>query len=273
MLKNVDVLVYDIQDIGCRSYTYISSMGAVMEAAAEFNIPVVVLDRPNPLGGNKVEGNLVEDGFTSFVSAFKIPYIYGLTCGELAEMLNNEGLLKNGVKCNLTVVKMKNWKRNMMFENTGLPWVPTSPHIPHNNSAIYYVTSGILGELGIISEGVGYTIPFQLFGAEWIDGLDLAKKMNDLNLPGVRIQTYYFCPLLWQGDFAKKELNGVQIHIIDYDKVNLMNIQFYFMQVHNEMYPDSNIFKMSEKRFGMFDKVNGTSKIRELFSKNYKMMT
>lgn len=269
MLKDVDVLVYDIQDIGCRSYTFISTMGEAMEAAAENNIPFVVLDRPNPLGGLKVEGNIVEEGFVSFISAFKIPYIYGLTCGELAELLNNEGLLKNKAKCNLTVVKMKSWKRSMTFDQTGLPWVLTSPHIPHNNSAMYYVTSGILGELETINIGVGYTIPFQTFAAEWIDGYLIAKKMNELNLPGVSFRPINYTP--YYGKSAKKELSGVQIHITDFNKIYLMKTQFYFMQVYNELYPDSNIFKMSEKRFGMFDKANGTSKIRELFTKNYKV--
>jgi uncharacterized protein YbbC (DUF1343 family) len=133
MLEGIDVLVYDIQDIGCRSYTYISTMYLAMQAASENNIEFMVLDRPNPLGGQKIEGNLVEDGFISFVSQLKIPYIYGLTCGELAEMINGEGMLEN--PCKLSVIKMKKWKRKMKFEDTGLPWVPTSPHIPFYHSA------------------------------------------------------------------------------------------------------------------------------------------
>ncbi|MDP4116790.1 MAG: DUF1343 domain-containing protein [Bacteroidota bacterium] len=268
MLKNVDVLIYDIQDIGCRSYTYISTLGKVMEACAENNIPLIVLDRPNPLNGNRIEGNIVEDGFISFVSAFKIPYVYGLTCGELAKLVNEEGLLNNHKKCSLTVVPMKGWKREMKFEQTGLPWVPTSPHLPHSNLAENYVTTGILGELGIISEGVGYTLPFELFGAEWIDGATLAKKLNDLGLQGVIFRPLTFKP--YYGDHSKENLHGVQIHIIDSKKLNLMSLQYLFLQVHHEMYPDKNIFEMSKSRWDMFDKVNGTSKIREMFSKNYK---
>ena len=130
MLKDVDVLVYDIQDIGCRSFTFISTMGLAMEAAAENNKEFVVLDRPNPLGGLKIEGNITDDDCISFVSQFKIPYIYGLTCGELASMLNDEGMLTGGVKCKLTVVKMKNWKRSMGYADTGLQWIASSPHIP-----------------------------------------------------------------------------------------------------------------------------------------------
>ena len=130
MLKDVDVLVYDIQDIGCRSFTYISSMGLAMETAAELDKEFIVLDRPNPLGGEKVEGCLTEDDCVSFVSQFKIPYIYGLTCGELAMMLNGERMLKGEKPCRLTVVKMKGWKRKMNYEDTGLQWIPSSPHIP-----------------------------------------------------------------------------------------------------------------------------------------------
>ena len=182
MLKGIDVLVYDIQDIGSRSFTYISTMGLAMEAAAENNIEFVVLDRPNPLGGERIEGNLVEEGFYSFVSQFRIPYIYGLTCGELAKLLNGEKMLK--AQCKLTVVPMKGWKRCMTFDQTGLQWVPSSPHIPQAASSMYYPVSGILGELGYLSIGVGYTIPFQMFAADWIDAEALAERLNSYNFPG-----------------------------------------------------------------------------------------
>jgi uncharacterized protein YbbC (DUF1343 family) len=269
MLKDIDVLVYDIQDIGCRSYTYISTMGVAMEAAAENNIEFVVLDRPNPLGGIKVEGNVVEDGFISFVSQFKIPYVYGLTCGELALMLNNESMLAGGLKCRLTVISMKNWKREMSFEETGLQWVPTSPHIPHKDSPKYYVASGVLGELGVASEGVGYTIPFQILGMEDVDSDLLSGKMNELGLNGIIFRPITYRP--FYGRDAKKEMHGVQIHITDYQKINLMSIQFLFMQVLAELYPEKNPFKLAaEARLAMFDKVAGTSKVREMFSKNMK---
>jgi uncharacterized protein YbbC (DUF1343 family) len=269
MLKGIEVLVYDIQDIGCRSYTYISTMGLAMEAAAENNIEFVVLDRPNPLGGLKVEGNLVEDGYYSFVSQFKIPYVYGLTCGELAKMLNEEKMLKNGKKCRLTVVPMKNWKREMKFKDTGLEWVLTSPHVPHEYSAQYYVSSGIMGELGIVSEGVGYTLPFQVFAAKWINAKSLADKMNLLKLDGVIFRPIALKP--YYGGDVNKELHGVQIHISNSDQVNLMSLQFLFMQINNELYPEYNPFKMvDESAFDMFDKVMGTSKIRELFVKRMK---
>jgi uncharacterized protein YbbC (DUF1343 family) len=264
MLTNIDVLVYDIQDIGCRSYTYISTMGLAMEAAAENNIEFVVLDRPNPLGGLKVEGNVVEEGYFSFVSQFRIPYVYGLTCGELANLLNNEGMLKDGIKCSLTVIPMQNWNREMKFKDTGLEWVLTSPHVPNDFSPQYYVSTGILGELGVISEGVGYTLPFQLFAAEWINADELANRMNSLNLKGVIFRPITIKP--YYGGDINKTLHGVQIYITNSDLVNLMSLQFLFLEIHNELYPNYNPFELTSKSsLRMFDRVLGTSKIRELF--------
>lgn len=269
MLKDIDVLVFDIQDIGCRSYTYISTLGLAMEAAAEFNKEFVVLDRPNPLGGNKIEGNLVEDGYYSFVSQFNVPYVHGLTIGEFALLLNNEKMLKNDAKCKLTVVSMEGWNRDMTFSDTRLPWVLTSPHIPYKESAEYYVSTGILGELGVISEGVGYTIPFQTFAAEWIDGELIAQRLNALNINGVIFRPITFKP--YYAASKDKTLHGVQLFITDFKKVNLMSLQFVFMEVHNDLYPDKNPFELAHKsRLSMFDKVCGTSKIRELFTKRMK---
>ena len=269
MLKGVDVLVYDIQDIGCRSYTYISTMGLAMEAAAENNIEFVVLDRPNPLGGLKVEGNLVEDGYLSFVSQFKIPYVYGLTCGELAKLLNEEKMLRDEKQCKLTVIPMRNWKREMLFKDTGLEWVLTSPHVPHEYSPQYYVSTGIMGELGIVSEGVGYTLPFQVLAADWINANVLAEKMNSLNLEGVIFRPITIKP--YYGGDVNKELHGIQIHILNSNLVNLMSLQFLFMQTNNELYPEYNPFKMADRSaLNMFDKVMGTSNIREQFVKRMK---
>lgn len=264
MLEGIDVLVYDIQDIGCRSFTYISTMGVAMEAAAENNIEFVVLDRPNPVGG-KIEGNLVEDGFISFVSQFKIPYLYGLTCGELALMLNGESMLGN--QCKLHVVKMKGWKRDMDYPQTGLQWIPSSPHIPHPHSAIFYPVSGILGELGYVSIGVGYTIPFQMFAAPWMKAEELAKRMNALNLPGVIFRPIHLKPFysVSQGE----HIQGVQVHIVDFKKAALSEIQFLLMQEIAVLHPDRAVFDhANEKRFNMFDKVSGSDQIRLRFSKH-----
>ena len=269
MLKDVNVLVFDIQDIGSRSYTYISTMGLLMEAAAEDNKEVVILDRPNPLGGNRIEGNIVEDGYYSFVSQFAIPYVHGLTVGELAMLLNEEGLLENKAKCKLKVVPMEGWTREMYFEQTRLPWILTSPHIPHRYSPFYYAISGIIGELrGVVSIGVGYTLPFQTFATEWINGEELAKKMNSYNLEGVIFRPITYHPYYAFG--KDKMLNGIEIYITDYSNINLIPIQFYFAQAVNELY-GRNIISENEGRFDMFDKVLGTSKIRELFMQNLKV--
>lgn len=266
MLKDIDVLVYDIQDIGSRSFTYISTMGLAMEAAAENGKEFIVLDRPNPLGGKRVEGCLVEDGFVSFVSQYKIPYIYGLTCGELAEMLNGERMLENGVQCKLKVIKMRGWKRKMNYTATGLQWIPSSPHIPHAETSYFYPASGILGEFSYMSIGVGYPIPFEMFAAPWIDAGRLAQRLNALKVPGVVFRPIYAKP--FYAAFKGENIEGVQLHITNYDKAPLTDIQFLVMQEVAAMYPDKAVFDVADpKRFSMFDNVCGTSKIRGLFGK------
>lgn len=266
MLQGIDVLVYDIQDIGCRSFTYISTLGNIMKAAAENGIKVMVLDRPNPLGGEKVEGNLAEDDCLSFVSAFKIPYVYGLTPGEVALLLNGENML--GAKCDLEVVKMKGWKRKMTYDQTGLQWVLPSPHIPHASSAPYYSVSGIVGELDSISIGVGYTMPFQMFGAPWINAPVLAQRLNALNLPGVMFRPIYYKPFYAFG--KGQDLQGVQVYLTDYRKSTLTNIQFYVLQELYSLYPDHDVLAQCTKRHAMFDKVCGSKQIRQLFMKRHK---
>jgi uncharacterized protein YbbC (DUF1343 family) len=263
MLKGIDALVYDIQDIGVRSYTYISTMGLAMEAAAEHHIEFFVLDRPNPFGGIKIEGNIVEQGFESFVSQYPIPYVYGLTCGELAKMLNDEHMLKT--RCKLTVIPMKGWKRSMTWKDTGLQWVPTSPHIPEATSAFYYVSTGMLGELGVTSEGVGYTIPFQTFATEWIDPKLFTDKLNALKLEGILFRPITFKP--YYGKHKDKNLHGAHVYITDYAKAQLMSVQFYCLQVHAELYPDKNPFALADSsRLKMFDKICGSSQVRKLFT-------
>lgn len=267
MLKGIDVLVYDIQDIGCRSFTFISTLGNIMEAAAKNNIEVVVLDRPNPIGGEKIEGNITEDDCISFVSNFKIPYLYGMTCGELALMLNGEHML-NG-QCNLKVIKMKGWKRRMLYENTGLPWVLASPHIPQPISAIFYPVSGIAGEFSNISIGVGYTLPFQLFATPWLNAVELSKRLNNLQLAGVSFRPIYFTPFYAAGKGEK--MQGVQVYITDYKKAELCDIQFYVLQELAALYPQHDIFKEEKAdRLRMFDNVCGSKQIRQLFSKRYQ---
>jgi len=270
MLEGIDALVYDIQDIGVRSYTYISTLGLAMEAAAENKIQFIVLDRPNPLGGLRIEGNVVEDDFRSFVSNYAIPYVYGLTCGELANLINTKSAIGNKVKCKLKVVKMEGWKRNMLFRDTGLIWVPTSSNVPNMEIPFYLVASGVLGELVVFGIGITYTLPFQTFAAEWIDADTLAVKMNALNLPGVLFRPISYKVLY--GDWKDKIFNGVQIHITDFEKVNLLELQFYFLQVYHQLYPDTNPFTLATtNRMKMFDLVMGTDRARLKFSKRFRV--
>ena len=172
-------------------------------------------------------------------------------------------------KCKLTVVKMEGWKRDMFFEETGLQWVPSSPHIPHPHSAYFYPISGILGELGYMSIGVGYTIPFQMFAAEWIDADKLASSMNALSIPGVVFRPIHIKPFYATG--VGKNLQGVQVHLMDLKKAPLSEIQFRLMDVLNELYPDKAVFKNAdEKRYRMFDQVSGSDFIRKKFSERHK---
>lgn len=264
MLRDIDVLVYDIQDIGCRSFTYISTLGVAMQAAAENGKEFIVLDRPNPLGGEKIEGNLVEDGYVSFVSQFKIPYLYALTPGELALMLNGERM--QGEPCRLHVVKMKGWRRRMSYEQTGLQWIASSPHIPQPATAAFYPVSGIVGELGYLSIGVGYTLPFQLFAAPWIKAEELADRLNGLQLPGVRFRPIHFKPFYSVG--KGEQMQGVQVHLTDLRRAALSEIQFLVMQEVAALYPDRAVFDRADRgRFDMFDKVSGSREIRERFSR------
>jgi uncharacterized protein YbbC (DUF1343 family) len=270
MLREVDVLVYDVQDVGCRSYTYISTMGYAMEAAADRGIPFVVLDRPNPLGGTRVEGCPVEEPFRSFVSRYPIPYVYGLTCGELATFLNGEGLLEDARRCSLTVVPMVGWRRTMTFDSTGLPWVPTSPHVPHATTPPFLVATGILGELQVVSPGVGYTIPFETLAAEWIDAPRLADRMNAAGFPGVMFRPITFQAMY--GTFEGRRLHGVQLYLLDPLHTPLMPLQFLFLQVHNSLYPDHNPLLIADSsRLLMFDRVLGTDRVRKAMSRTMSL--
>ena len=266
MMDEIDVMVYDIQDNGCRSYTYISTMGMLMEACIEHGKELIVLDRPNPLGGEKIEGCLVEDGYISFVSQFKIPYLYGQTPGELALYLNATDYED---KCKLTVVEMKGWERDMTWDETGLEWIVASPHVPHGQSAVFYPVTGIFGEFGYISIGVGYTLPFEVMGAPWISADTLAEAMNALELPGLEFRPIYYKP--YYSTFQGELCQGVQIHILDYEKARLSEVQFLIVQELMRLWPEKDWFELcNQKRFGMFDKVCGTNKIREMFGKRYQ---
>jgi len=261
MLANVDILLYDIQDIGVRSYTYISTMSYGMEAAARKGIPFVVLDRPLPYSGEILSGNILDRSYDSIVGRFPIPYVYGMTCGELARMINEEGWLENGVRCELIIVPMKHYSRSMSWQDTGLIWIPTSPHIPHWHTSLYYAATGVLGELDSVNIGVGFTLPFEVFGLPDLDGAELANRLNRKGLTGV-----YFHPFsypVFYGKYRNQQCSGVRIYITEPERAEIMAIQFYIYEVLREMEGDWDILRnASHSRYPMFDKVLGSSTLR-----------
>lgn len=262
MLTQIDVLLYDIQDIGSRSYTYISTLFYAMEEAAKHGIPVVVLDRPNPINGVIVDGPMLEDKWRSIVGYVNVPYCHGMTIGELAQLFNAE----YRVGCQLYVVPMRGWKRSMSFQETGLTWIPTSPHIPEASTALYYPITGLLGELQIVSIGVGYTLPFKIVGAPWINAEAFAKKLNEHKFPGVQFLPFYFRP--FYGRFVQEDCQGVQIVIKDPLKFKPVSTQYLILGVLKSLYPE----KMKEalasaaSRREMFAKVNGTDEVFRMIS-------
>lgn len=261
MLKGLDALVYDLQDTGCRSYTYISTMGVAMEACAEAGVEFIVLDRPNPLGGERIEGPLIEEKFRSFVSRWEIPYVYGMTCGELARMINSEGWIKQ--PCKLTVVPMKHWKRSMVWRDTGLPWVPASPHVPHGDSPLFQVATGMLGEIGGVSTGIGYTLPFQCIAAPEVNPHQLAATLNGYRIPGVRFKPVTYKPYYFS--FKDQVIGGVQVYFTDAAHAPLTAINFYAIEALKKV-ANRDVFAeavKSGKSFAMFDKVNGTDETRK----------
>jgi uncharacterized protein YbbC (DUF1343 family) len=193
MLNKIDILLFDIQDVGARFYTFISTMSLAMEAAADQRVPFVVLDRPNPIRGTWVEGFVMVDSLKSFVGPHPIPIVHGMTVGELASMINKEGWLKNGLQAELIVVKMDGWKRSMWFDETGLTWVRPSPNMKTLESATVYPGMCLI-EGTNVSEGRGTERPFELIGAPFIDGNALAREMNSFRLPGVRFEANRFTP-------------------------------------------------------------------------------
>ncbi|MEX0602300.1 MAG: DUF1343 domain-containing protein [Bacteroidota bacterium] len=262
MLRGIDVLVYDIQDIGVRSYTYISSMGLAMEAAGEQNIPFVVLDRPNPLGGLKVSGTMLDPAFKSFVGMYPIPYVYGMTTGELAQMINAERWLNGGRRVNLHVVPMEGWVRSMWWDDTGLAWVPPSPHIPQPTTPMFYVMTGLLGEIGTANQGVGYTLPFELVGAPWVNSHLLARHLNGLGLAGIEFRPMSYRPFYY--DTTGIRYNGVHLHVTERDLLDFAAVQFSILRSLLTVFPDRNIFDRARPdRIEMFDKVMGTDVIRK----------
>lgn len=248
MMAGIDVLVFDMQDIGCRSYTYISTMGKCMQACAEQGKEFVVLDRPNPLGGNRVEGMGLDPKWTSFVGLFPIPYVHGLTVGELALMANAKGWM--GPRANLQVVKMRGWSRSMTWPMTGLRWVPTSPNIPLSMSPNYYVITGVVGGLADgLDLGLFSPKAFQILGASWINSEMLSYLRA--KCPGIAIDPY-----------ATTSGPGVIFYANTQGGGNLCAAALYTLAISNRLSHGGIFSKANGEMMNLFYKVYGSDTIR-----------
>jgi len=254
MLADVDVLVFDIQDIGARFYTYIYTMALAMEAAAEKGIPFVVLDRPNPINGRAVEGPILDPNYASFVGMYPMPVRHGMTAGELARMFNGEHWLAGGVQADLTVVPMLNWRRGMWYDQTGLPWIKPSPNMPDLETAIVYPGLCLL-EGTNISEGRGTDAPFLQFGAPWLDPAQLTERLNALNIPGARFEPAAFTPA--SSKHADQQCHGCRISVTDRD---IFEPFFAGVQIIDVLYRISG--DKFQWRPDHFDRLCGTDEIR-----------
>ena len=248
MLDGIDIIIYDIQDIGARFYTYISTLGLVMEAAAELNIPVLVLDRPNPIRGDIVEGPILDIEYQSFIGKYPIPIRYGWTVAELAEKIIQENWINPTPQ--LTVIPMEGWNTSLWYDETTLPWIKPSPNIPNLETALIYPGMCLL-EGTNMSEGRGTNHPFKWFGAPWIDSRVLSQKLNNLKLSGVVFVPKSFTPISIPGVADKPKYEnqlcyGIEIRVIDRNKFNSVKSGVNILKTINEMYPDSLIIK--EKR-------------------------
>ncbi len=250
MLANVDVLVYDIQDVGVRFYTYLSTLYETMRSAAAKGIPLIVLDRPNPIDARRVQGAMLESGYESFVGIYRMPIRYGMTVGELAQLMNAEARLG----CDLRVVPVKGWKRSHWFDKTRLQWILPSPNMPTILTATVYPGTCLI-EGTNLSEGRGTTRPFELIGAPWLDSKRLAESLNRLGLKGV-----YFRPQAFTPTFSKYKTElcrGIQVHVLDRDDFQPIEAALHIIQQVMKLQPGSLEFNNA------FDRLTGTSRVRE----------
>lgn len=268
MLKGINLLIYDIQDIGSRSYTFSTTLYYVMEEAAKLNIPVLVLDRPNPINGIVVDGPMLEDKWRSMVGYINVPYCHGMTIGELAQFFNTE----YKIHCQLEVVPMIGWNRKMTFQDTGLPWIPTSPYIPEATTPFFYPTTGILGELNIVNIGIGYTLPFKVVGAPWIDAKKFANSLNQQKFPGVRFEPFHYKP--FYGKFSGQDCEGVLIVITNPLIYKPVTTQYLLIGILKSLYPQKfkDAITSASSRKEMFTKVNGTAEVFRVISEDVNIV-
>jgi uncharacterized protein YbbC (DUF1343 family) len=264
ILSEIDIVVADIQDVGIRSYTYISTLYNLMEACSDADIQLLVLDRPNPMGGEVVDGNTVESEWTSFVSKIPVSYIHGCTIGELAYMINEEGWLPDGKSCSLAVIKMQGWQRWMHWEDTGVKWTPTSPHIPSVDAVRGMAVLGAFGELGIINIGIGTTLPFQYIGSPTLNAEKLSDDFESLQIRGMQLIKTQYQP--FYALYSGKELSGTLLRFNNCCNLHPYSAGmeiFILLRKENPLLFDKKNIKSNSAN--MFRKVTGTSKIFDAF--------
>jgi uncharacterized protein YbbC (DUF1343 family) len=266
MLREVDVLVFDIQDIGARFYTYISTMGLAMQAAARRAIPFVVLDRPNPIGGDYVSGFVLEPGLKSFVGQYPIPIVHGMTVGELARMIVAERWLDGLANLALTVMPCRGLTRAMRWPATGLAWVPTSPNIPSFQSALLYPGIGVVGET-LVNEGRGTPAPFTQFGAPWLDARRLSADLNRLTLPGLRCEAVTYTPrsipnVAANPRFLGRQVNAVRIAVADADAVRPLELGMHALALLQRQAAQAGVPLLPDGT--MFSAIAGTPRLRAM---------
>jgi uncharacterized protein YbbC (DUF1343 family) len=264
-LKNLDALVIDLQDIGSRYYTFIYTMALCMREAAPLGLEVIVLDRPNPIDGIHVEGNIREDRYSSFVGMFPLPTRHGMTAGELAQWFARYYKDVHQLDCRLTVVPMKGWRRSMWWGDTGLPWVIPSPNMPTVFTATVY-PGMCLVEGTNLSEGRGTTHPFEFFGAPWLNPFKLAENLNRLDLPGIRFRPHYFMPTFHK--HANEVCGGVELHVTDRSILEPYRTGLWCLAVARSMDPEKFQWRTETYEFVSdrlaIDLLAGSSEYREL---------
>jgi len=251
MLQDVEVLLYDIQDVGVRFYTYISTMFLSMKAATEQGIPFIVLDRPNPIDGSRVEGPVLQPGYESFVGIHALPIRYGMTAGELARMLNQE----TDLGCDLKVVPLEGWQRQQWYDQTGLKWISPSPNMPTVNTATVYPGLCLI-EGTNLSEGRGTTRPFEYIGAPWLKSRELVDRLNRLQLPGVHFRQQAFTPTF--SKYQDEPSQGIQIHVLDRHSLDPLRTLLHLLAEVRKLHPEQ-----LEFRSAFFDRLMGNSSVRE----------